>query len=98
MTPTNFQQLANFIWSVADLLIKGHKDSRIEYEPDPAHKDAENVPLKEDIVSYFLQEGERVTERVRQELDISVRLLKERRAALITAAVIGQLAPEAMAA
>ena len=28
----------------------------IEYEPDPALKDAENIPLKEDIVSYFLRE------------------------------------------
>ncbi|BCU05984.1 type I restriction-modification system subunit M [Allochromatium tepidum] len=27
-----------------------------EYEPDPALKDAENIPLKEDIVSYFLRE------------------------------------------
>ena len=28
----------------------------IEYEPDPALKDAENIPLKEDIVSYVLRE------------------------------------------
>ena len=28
----------------------------IEYEPDPKLKDAENIPLKEDIVSYFLRE------------------------------------------
>lgn len=28
----------------------------VEYEPDPALKDAENIPLKEDIVSYFLRE------------------------------------------
>jgi type I restriction enzyme M protein len=27
-----------------------------EYEPDPALKDAENIPLKEDLVSYFLRE------------------------------------------
>ncbi|MBO9680465.1 MAG: SAM-dependent DNA methyltransferase [Acidovorax sp.] len=36
-----------------------HADGRgkhIEYEPDPALKDAENIPLKEDIVSYFLRE------------------------------------------
>lgn len=32
------------------------KDKHIEYEPDPALKDAENVPLKEDIVSYVLRE------------------------------------------
>lgn len=32
------------------------KKSFVEYEPDPAIKDAENVPLKEDIVSYFLRE------------------------------------------
>lgn len=28
----------------------------VEYEPDPALKDFENIPLKEDIVSYFLRE------------------------------------------
>ena len=28
----------------------------VEYEPDPALKDAENIPLKEDLVSYFLRE------------------------------------------
>jgi len=27
-----------------------------EYEPDPKLKDSENIPLKEDIVSYFLRE------------------------------------------
>lgn len=28
----------------------------LEYEPDPALKDAENIPLKEDIISYVLRE------------------------------------------
>jgi type I restriction enzyme M protein len=28
----------------------------LEYEPDSALKDAENIPLKEDIASYFLRE------------------------------------------
>jgi len=28
----------------------------VEYEPDPGLKDAENIPLKEDIVSYVLRE------------------------------------------
>ena len=28
----------------------------VEYEPDPSLKDFENVPLKEDILSYFLRE------------------------------------------
>ncbi len=28
----------------------------LEYEPDPKLKDTENIPLKEDIVSYFLRE------------------------------------------
>jgi len=28
----------------------------VEYEPDPALKDAENIPLKEDILSYVLRE------------------------------------------
>lgn len=32
------------------------KGKNIEYEPDPALKDAENIPLKEDIVSYVLRE------------------------------------------
>ena len=32
------------------------KGKYIEYEPDPALKDAENVPLKEDIVGYVLRE------------------------------------------
>ncbi len=32
------------------------KGKHIEYEPDPALKDAENIPLKEDIVSFFLSE------------------------------------------
>ncbi|RMX10994.1 SAM-dependent DNA methyltransferase [Vandammella animalimorsus] len=36
-----------------------HPDGKrgfIEYEPDPALKDAENIPLKEDIVSYMQRE------------------------------------------
>jgi len=32
------------------------KGKHIEYEPDPALKDFENIPLKEDIVSYVLRE------------------------------------------
>lgn len=32
------------------------KRGHVEYEADPALKDAENIPLKEDIVSYFLRE------------------------------------------
>ena len=32
------------------------KSQYIEYEPDPALKDFENIPLKEDIVSYVLRE------------------------------------------
>ncbi|MBI5451075.1 MAG: SAM-dependent DNA methyltransferase [Gammaproteobacteria bacterium] len=32
------------------------KGKHIEYEPDPALKDAENIPLKEGIASYFLRE------------------------------------------
>lgn len=32
------------------------KGKHIEYEADPALKDTENIPLKEDIVSYFLNE------------------------------------------
>ncbi len=32
------------------------KGKHIEYEPDPALKDFENIPLKEDVVSYVLRE------------------------------------------
>lgn len=32
------------------------KGKHIEYEPDPALKDAENIPLKEDIIGYVLRE------------------------------------------
>jgi type I restriction enzyme M protein len=32
------------------------KGGAVEYEPDPALRDFENVPLKEDIVSFFLRE------------------------------------------
>lgn len=32
------------------------KGKHVEYEPDPALKDFENIPLKEDIVSYFQRE------------------------------------------
>lgn len=34
----------------------GGEGAFIEYEPDPALKDFENIPLKEDVVSYFLRE------------------------------------------
>ena len=32
------------------------KSKAVQYEPDPALRDFENVPLKEDIVSFFLRE------------------------------------------
>jgi type I restriction enzyme M protein len=32
------------------------KSKTVQYEPDPALRDFENVPLKEDIVSFFLRE------------------------------------------
>jgi len=35
---------------------KGKKGKAIEYEADPKLRDNENIPLKEDIVSYFLRE------------------------------------------
>ncbi|WP_278481593.1 type I restriction-modification system subunit M [Achromobacter insolitus] len=41
------------------VLLGLHRDGKkgfVEYEPDPALKDVENIPLKEDIVSYFLRE------------------------------------------
>jgi type I restriction enzyme M protein len=34
----------------------GGEGRYVEYEPDSALKDAENIPLKEDLVSYFLRE------------------------------------------
>ena len=37
-------------------LYAGDKGKQIEYEADPKLKDAESIPLKEDIVSYFLRE------------------------------------------
>ncbi|MGY4636161.1 type I restriction-modification system subunit M [Pseudomonas sp. TE24901] len=37
-------------------LYSDDKGKYIEYEPDPALKDTESIPLKEDIVSYFLRE------------------------------------------
>ncbi len=85
MNPTNFQQFANFIWSVADLLRGPYRPPQyervilpltglrrfdwvleptkaagrgkyIEFEPEPALKNFENIPLKEDIVDYVLRE------------------------------------------
>ncbi|UUC94377.1 class I SAM-dependent DNA methyltransferase [Comamonas sp. C11] len=41
------------------VLLGLHRDGKngfIEYEPDPTLKDAESIPLKEDIVSYVLRE------------------------------------------
>lgn len=32
------------------------RGKHIEYEPDPALRDTENVPLKEDVISFFLRE------------------------------------------
>ena len=49
-------------WLTSDellVLLGLHTDGKrkhIEYEPDPVLKDVENIPLKEDIVSYFLRE------------------------------------------
>lgn len=36
--------------------MKGKQGKAVEYEADPALRDFENVPLKEDIVSFFLRE------------------------------------------
>jgi len=40
---------------ICGVYIKG-KGKAIQYEPDPALRDVENIPLKEDIVSFFLRE------------------------------------------
>lgn len=37
-------------------LVSDGKGKHIEYESDPALKDAESIPLKEDVVSYMLRE------------------------------------------
>lgn len=36
--------------------LHGEGKTLLEYEPDPTLKDAENIPLKEDIISYVLRE------------------------------------------
>ena len=36
--------------------LHGEGKTLLEYEPDPALKDAENIPLKEDIISYVMRE------------------------------------------
>jgi type I restriction enzyme M protein len=43
------------LYAVLGLYTDG-KGKHNEYEPDPALKDSENIPLKEDIVSYVLRE------------------------------------------
>ena len=48
LTPSELQ-------AVLGLYAEG-KGKHVEYEPDPALKDNENIPIKEDIVSYFLRE------------------------------------------
>lgn len=40
----------------AAVIKKKHKDGRIEYVSDPALKDYENIPLKEDIQTFFERE------------------------------------------
>ncbi|WP_295438392.1 hypothetical protein [uncultured Thiodictyon sp.] len=54
------QTLPDILDSVALYALLGlyanGKGKQIEYEPDPALKDSENIPLTEDIVSYFVRE------------------------------------------
>lgn len=50
LPPLNADELC----SLLGLHTKGK--ALVEYEPDPALKDTENIPLKEDIVSYVLRE------------------------------------------
>ncbi len=45
----------NDLYALLGLYAAG-KGKHTEYEPDPALKDAENIPLKEDIVSYVMRE------------------------------------------
>ncbi|GMU45533.1 MAG: hypothetical protein AMXMBFR26_03150 [Porticoccaceae bacterium] len=52
------QTLPDLASSELHALLGLHADGKalMEYEPDPALKDFENIPLKEDIVSYVLRE------------------------------------------
>lgn len=43
------------LYALLGLYAEG-QGKHLEYEPDPALRDTENVPLKEDVVSYFLRE------------------------------------------
>jgi type I restriction enzyme M protein len=43
------------LYALLGLYADGH-GKHLEYEPDPALRDTENVPLKEDVVSFFLRE------------------------------------------
>jgi type I restriction enzyme M protein len=49
------KQTAAELYAVLGLHASG-KGKQLEYEFDPSLKDTENIPLKEDIVSYFLRE------------------------------------------
>jgi len=51
--------LAAVSWTdpkAAAVIKKKHKDGSIEYVSDPALKDYENIPLKEDIQTFFERE------------------------------------------
>lgn len=50
------QTLPDVDWRAVIGLQPDGKNKHIEYEADPALKDTENIPLKEDIISYFLRE------------------------------------------
>ncbi|WP_145247439.1 type I restriction-modification system subunit M [Pseudomonas oryzihabitans] len=50
LPPLDFSELYGLLGLYAD------GNTLVEYEPDPALKDAENIPLKEDILSYVLRE------------------------------------------
>lgn len=43
------------LYALLGLFAEG-QGKHLEYEPDPALRDTENVPLKEDVVSFFLRE------------------------------------------
>jgi type I restriction enzyme S subunit len=124
MTPTNFQQLANFIWSVADLLrgtftpkgkllpkyidilcrsrpfvaevnrwSKGVCSSRLRLYPENFFEMRLPVPPNEEELEIVrtMEADQRKANALRESLQLSIMLVKERLDELITAAVTGQI-------
>lgn len=52
----NSEELDALCGIYPDKASKKKKHWQVEYEPDPELRDSENIPLKEDIISFFLRE------------------------------------------